>query len=72
MGYPMAKNLAAKLPAGDNLVIYDVNKTSTTNFTKEWATMDNINSVKIDVAENTAEVAEKSVSLTQISIDVNG
>lgn len=63
----MAKNLAAKLPAGDSLVIYDVNKTSTTSFTKEWATSDNDNGVKIHVSENTVEVAEKSVSFPQYS-----
>ncbi|KAK7703506.1 hypothetical protein SLS57_010945 [Botryosphaeria dothidea] len=57
MGYPMAKNLRAKLPKDDTLVIHDVNTNATANFTKE------IGQKGVHVAENVREVAEKSSSL---------
>ncbi|KAL6251675.1 hypothetical protein RBB50_001885 [Rhinocladiella similis] len=35
MGYPMAKNLRAKMPEGDTLTVFDVNQTSLDNFSQE-------------------------------------
>lgn len=57
MGYPMAKNLRAKLPKDDTLVIHDVNTNATANFTKE------IGQKGVHVAENVREVAEKSETI---------
>lgn len=51
----MAKNLRAKLPKDDTLVIHDVNTSATANFTKE------VGQKGVHVAENVREVAEKSV-----------
>ncbi|KAK4941485.1 hypothetical protein LTR10_018629 [Elasticomyces elasticus] len=35
MGYPMAKNLRAKMPEGDTFTVFDLNQTSLDNFSKE-------------------------------------
>lgn len=66
-GYHMAKNLRAKIPVTDTLVIRDVNEDVMTKFveeTKEIArstgTADG--TYKVEVAEGPREVAEKSVS----------
>ncbi|KAF2816376.1 3-hydroxyisobutyrate dehydrogenase [Mytilinidion resinicola] len=53
MGYPMAKNLRAKLPATDTLIVQDVNLDATKQFLGE-------HSEGVIVAENVREVAEKS------------
>ncbi|EXJ55551.1 3-hydroxyisobutyrate dehydrogenase [Cladophialophora yegresii CBS 114405] len=54
MGYPMAKNLRAKIPEGDVLTIFDLNKASLEQFTQE-ATPSGV-----VVAKSPREVAEKS------------
>ncbi|KAF2739092.1 hypothetical protein EJ04DRAFT_509236 [Polyplosphaeria fusca] len=56
MGYPMAKNLRAKLPADDVLFVNDVNKDATKKFLEE-----NPNGVRI--ADSAREIAEKSETI---------
>lgn len=53
----MAKNLRAKIPEGDTLTIFDVNKSSTEKLKEE------ARSSKLEIAKSPKEVAEKSVSL---------
>jgi len=53
MGYPMAKNLRAKLPATDTLIVQDVNLNATKQFLAE-------HSEGVIVADTVREVAEKS------------
>lgn len=67
----MAKNLRAKIPASDTLVICDVRKDITSKFVEETraAGVADIpgaapgNVLSVDVAANAREVAEKSVSV---------
>lgn len=66
LGYPMAKNLRAKIPATDTLVIYDRNTDATTRFAEEVgiaASSDGAseNGTGIEVARGPREVAERSV-----------
>lgn len=51
----MAKNLRAKIPEGDTLVIHDVNKEASAKFVKEV-------SKGVEVVETPRAVAERSVS----------
>lgn len=53
-GYPMARNLRAKLPAEDVLFVQDVNTAATKKFLEE-------NPEGVRIASNVREVAEKSV-----------
>ncbi|KAF2873368.1 NAD binding domain of 6-phosphogluconate dehydrogenase-domain-containing protein [Massariosphaeria phaeospora] len=53
MGFPMAKNLRAKLPTEDVLFVQDVNTAATKKFLEE-------HSQGVCVAQNVREVAEKS------------
>lgn len=60
----MAKNLRAKIPAADTLVIRDVNEEATKRFVaeaKEAATGADEN--RVEIAQTAREVAEKSVSM---------
>ncbi|KKA20218.1 hypothetical protein T310_5761 [Rasamsonia emersonii CBS 393.64] len=57
MGYPMAKNLRAKIPASDTLIIRDVNKDVMQRFVEETKTAGSV-----EIADNPREVAEKAVS----------
>ncbi|KAB2579267.1 putative 3-hydroxyisobutyrate dehydrogenase [Lasiodiplodia theobromae] len=57
MGYPMARNLRAKIPKEDSLVVHDVNTTATSNFAKE------VGPQGIHVAESVREVAEKAETI---------
>lgn len=59
MGYPMARNLRAKIPAEDTLVIYDVNPSTTESFLHHLG----VSSKGVIVAHNVSEVADKSVSV---------
>lgn len=54
MGYRMAKNLRAKLPAEDSLIVHDVNKKAAEDFVAEVG-------ASTMVAESTRQVAEESV-----------
>lgn len=54
-GYPMAKNLRAKIPEGDSLTIFDVNSSMVEKFVKE------VEPAKVNVAKGPREVAEKAV-----------
>ena len=63
----MAKNLRAKIPEGDILMIYDVNKEATARFVEEVGIAASSTGAKgkgtgIEVADTPREVAEKSVS----------
>ncbi|GME24475.1 3-hydroxyisobutyrate dehydrogenase [Neofusicoccum parvum] len=57
MGYPMAKNLRAKLPKEDTLVIHDINTAALSKFKQESGPQ------SVHVAENVREVAEKSETI---------
>lgn len=51
----MARNLRAKIPKEDSLIVHDVNTKATSNFAKELGPQG------IHVAESVREVAEKAV-----------
>lgn len=53
----MAKNLRAKIPKGDTLVINDVNSEATAKFAEEVGT-------GVEVVGTPREVAQRSVSLS--------
>jgi 3-hydroxyisobutyrate dehydrogenase-like beta-hydroxyacid dehydrogenase len=53
-GYPMAKNLRAKIPAEDTLFVHDVNTAATKKFLEEHPQ-------GVRVAKNVREVAENAV-----------
>lgn len=52
----MAKNLAAKIPEGDTLTVFDVNTASTEKLKSESS------SQNVRIAKGPKEVAQKSVS----------
>jgi hypothetical protein len=54
-GYPMAKNLRAKIPKSDTLTIFDVNSSSVDKLVKEAAP------ANVKVAKGPREVAENAV-----------
>ncbi|CAI7655162.1 unnamed protein product [Penicillium pancosmium] len=65
MGYNMAKNLRAKIPASDTLIVRDVNKDAMTRFVEESQEIARSSGAgaevgRVEVAENAREVAEKS------------
>jgi hypothetical protein len=71
----MAKNLHAKIPSTDTLIIRDVNEESTARFIKEareTAKSTGATDVlpKVVVAQNAREIAEKSVSGASILLVV--
>jgi hypothetical protein len=55
LGYSMAKNLRAKIPAEDTLFIHDVNAAATQKFLEE-------SPKGVRIAKNVREVAENAVS----------
>lgn len=68
----MAKNLRAKIPAADTLVIRDVNEDATKRFVaeaKEAAASADEN--RVEIARTAREVAEKSVSIPLDQLDGN-
>lgn len=67
MGYPMAKNLRAKIPASDTLIIHDRNKEATTSFidevgiARDHPTSNNeMGLMGIEIASSPRAVAEKA------------
>lgn len=71
----MAKNLRAKIPATDTLLVRDVNENATTRFveeTKEAAKSSGAadGTMKVEVAQSARAVAEQSVSQTSYSLPV--
>jgi 3-hydroxyisobutyrate dehydrogenase len=63
----MAKNLRAKIPASDTLIIRDVNEEAAKRFVAEAQEAARSNGAgadegRVEIAENAREVAEKSVS----------
>ncbi|KAI9713146.1 MAG: hypothetical protein M1820_001131 [Bogoriella megaspora] len=59
-GYPMAKNLRAKLPQSDTLIIHDINPAVTTQFAEEHK------GKGVDVAQNAREISEKSETIITV------
>lgn len=59
MGYPMARNLRAKIPVDDTLIIQDVNLEATKKFLQE-------SPEGVIVADNVREVAEKSEAVITV------
>lgn len=55
-GYPMAKNLRAKIPEEDTMTVFDVNPSSSEKLTKEAVP------ANIQIAKGPREVAQNSVS----------
>ena len=71
----MAKNLRAKIPASDTLIIYDRNKDATANFinevgiARENSTSNNeMGLMGIEIASSPRAVAEKSVGYLYLAI----
>ncbi|KAF3385195.1 hypothetical protein F1880_003074 [Penicillium rolfsii] len=65
MGYNMAKNLRAKIPASDTLIVRDVNEEAVKRFVAEAQEAARNNGAgadegRVEIAENAREVAEKS------------
>lgn len=72
----MAKNLRAKIPASDTLIIRDVNEDSAKRFVAESQEVARSSGAgaevgRVEVAENAREVAEKSVSIICVLRDSN-
>lgn len=55
-GYPMARNLRAKIPAEDTLFVHDVNIAATKKFLEE-------NTRGVQIAQSVREVAENAVRI---------
>lgn len=65
----MAKNLRAKIPATDTLIVRDVNEKAAQRFVAEatetfHSTGTTVEENRVQIAENARELAEKSVSIT--------
>lgn len=58
-GYPMAKNLRAKIPASDTLIVHDVNEQAMRQFVDEAKTT---GTGPVEFTNSARTVAEKSVS----------
>lgn len=63
----MARNLRAKIPSSDTLIIRDVNQDAMTRFIEESREVARSSGAgaevgQVEIAENAREVAEKSVS----------
>lgn len=70
-GYHMAKNLRAKIPAADTLVIRDVNEETAARFVEEARKEAQSNgagedTAKVLIAQDAREVAEQSVSRAHV------
>jgi hypothetical protein len=70
----MAKNLRAKIPASDTLIVRDVNEEAAKRFVAEAQEAARNNGAgadegRVEIAENAREVAEKSVSTMIFLID---
>lgn len=70
----MAKNLRAKIPASDTLIVRDVNEEAAKRFVAEAQEAARNNGAgadegRVEIAENAREVAEKSVSMIHFLID---
>lgn len=64
----MAKNLRAKIPATDTLIVRDVNEKAAQRFVEEAteaarSTGTTAEENRVQIAENARELAEKSVSI---------
>ncbi|KAJ6096373.1 Dehydrogenase multihelical [Penicillium sp. IBT 16267x] len=66
MGYNMAKNLRAKIPASDTLLVRDVNEAAATRFVTEVREIARNSGAgpdkyRVEIATNAREIAEKSI-----------
>lgn len=73
----MAKNLRAKIPASDTLIVRDVNEEAAKRFVAEAQEAARSNGAgadegRVEIAENAREVAEKSVCYLMLSGQFNG
>lgn len=71
MGYPMAKNLRAKIPPSDLLTVYDVNTSATKQFAEELGIVASNTDAPgkgtgIHLANDPREVAEKSETIITV------
>lgn len=70
----MAKNLRAKIPASDSLIIYDRNKDATANFIQVGVARENPTSnnemglMGIEIASSPRAVAENAVGFLYLAI----
>ncbi|KAJ5918684.1 hypothetical protein N7454_009828 [Penicillium verhagenii] len=65
MGYNMAKNLRAKIPASDTLIVRDVNEAAAKRFVEEAQEVARnsgagANESRVEIADNARQLAEKS------------
>ncbi|KAK6335427.1 hypothetical protein TWF696_002204 [Orbilia brochopaga] len=60
MGYPMAKNLRAKVPQADSLIIYDINESTTRQFVEEASDPAHAAGASVTVAKSLQDVARNS------------
>jgi hypothetical protein len=60
-GYPMARNLRAKIPESDTLIIHDVNEAVMQKFASE-ATTEGGSLGAVEITDSARTVAEKAVS----------
>ncbi len=65
-GYNMARNLQAKLPSSDTLLVYDINADSVERFANDTKALSS--GAKVQTAANAREAAEDSVSLKKYLI----
>jgi 3-hydroxyisobutyrate dehydrogenase len=70
----MAKNLRAKIPASDTLIVRDVNEEAAKRFVAEAQEAARSNGAgadegRVEIAENAREVAERSVSTIPFLVD---
>ncbi|KZF23184.1 3-hydroxyisobutyrate dehydrogenase [Xylona heveae TC161] len=68
MGYPMAKNLRAKIPTSDTVIIYDLNANATRRFVEEIGIVTSTAStgdknIRIHIASSPREVAERAETI---------
>ena len=72
LGYPMAKNLRAKIPATDTIVIHDVNRDTLKRFVAEAevaraSCRSAERGGRVEVADSPRRIGERSVSQMNIS-----
>ncbi|EPS43325.1 hypothetical protein H072_2689 [Dactylellina haptotyla CBS 200.50] len=60
MGYPMAKNLRAKIPDTDSLIVYDINEPATSRFVEETNSLTGSGGASVIVAQSLQDVAHVS------------
>ena len=72
LGYPMANNLRAKIPASDVIVIHDVDRGTVNRFVAEAdvaraSCKDAEGGGRVEVADSPRQIGERSVGATNVS-----